>query len=104
MYVIYTILGICGIDWNLMGCIFHISIVAALNLLINSLLFHFCYVHRLPIYYIMINEIITELDYYLHIPINTFNICIIHIILILCLIYGYSYYYMKYVIISRTKK
>ena len=104
MYVIYTILGICGIDWNLMGCIFHISIFAALNLLINSLLFHFCYVHRLPIYYIMINEIITELDYYLHIPINTFNICIIHIILILCLIYGYSYYYMKYVIISRIKK
>lgn len=22
MYVIYTILEICGIDWNLMGCIF----------------------------------------------------------------------------------
>lgn len=104
VYIIYTILGILGIDMNLIGCIFHMSLFGLLHLWIISLLFQFCYVHRLPIYYIGTNELITSIDYYFNIPINIFNICILHILLIAVLLYGYSYYYASIRIPTKVKK
>lgn len=95
-YIIYTILGLCGIDTNIMGCFFHMSLISWTYLLFTSIIFKFCYVHRLPLYYIGINELITCLDYYIGIPVKDFNLIVIHALLIIFLIYGYSYYYIKF--------
>ena len=41
IYVIYTLLGFCGIDAIIIGCFFHISLVSWLYLLLTSILFKF---------------------------------------------------------------
>ena len=95
VYGIYTLLGFFGVDWNIVGCLFHVSLIIWIQLLFTSYRFKYCYVHRLPIYYIGLNEIITCLDYYIGIPINEFKLLVVHILLILFLILGYSFYYYK---------
>lgn len=96
VYILCTILGFFGIDSNLVGCFFHISLISWFYLLLTSILFKFCYVHRLPLYYIGANELITCSDYYIGIPLEEFNLAVLHALLIIFLIYGYSYYYIKY--------
>lgn len=61
-----------------------------------SFTFKYCYVHRLPLYYIGVNELLTNLDYYIGIPIETINLFLIHLSLLIIVIFGYSIYYIKY--------
>ena len=71
VYVLYTFLGFLGIDNNIIGCFFHVSLIASwIPLITISFAFEFCYVHRLPLYYILCNELITCIDYYTSIDIS----------------------------------
>lgn len=94
-YAIYTFLGIWGIDMNMFGCFFHVSLSMWIVLLTLSIVFRYCYIHRLPIYYIGLNELITCLDYYLDIELDTFTFICISLLLSISLIFGYTYYYLK---------
>ena len=60
---------------------------------LTSFIFKYCYVHRLPLYYIALNEIITVSDFYLTIPLSDNKLLIVHLLLIALLIFGYSIYY-----------
>lgn len=93
LYIIYTLLQFADIDSIILGYFIDYSILPWLYLYFNSIVYKYCYVHRLPLYYILINEIITISDYYLNIPINDLNLLLVHLILIGILIFGYSYYY-----------
>lgn len=95
IYFIYTILGFVGIDCNLLGCFFHVSLFVLIQLIFTSFRFKYCYVHRLPLYYIGINELITNIDYYFKFQNNELELIIIHLILVFCLIFGYTFYYKK---------
>ena len=64
-------------------------------MILSSIVFRFCYVHRLPLYYILINELTTVIDTYIGIPVSDINLLGIHLILIGLLIFGYTYYYVK---------
>lgn len=94
-YMIYTLFNFCGIDLNIFGSFVHISLLYWIHCLLCSIGFKYCYVHRLPLYYILVNETITNLDYYIHIPIELMNLFMIHAILICLLIFGYTFYYLK---------
>lgn len=72
------------------------SILTWISLYLISITFRYCYVHRLPLYYVALNEIISTLDYYIEFPIDILTLLMIHLILIALLIFGYSYYYIKY--------
>jgi len=61
----------------------------------TSVIFRFCYVHRLPLYYIGINEVVTVSDYYLNIPISDLTLLAVHSIILMLLIFGYTYYYLN---------
>lgn len=100
-YIIYTLLGFMGIDAWIFGYFVHTSLLPWTYFMLNSYVFRYCYVHRLPLYYILINEIITVSDAYINIPVNDFNLLVIHLLLIGILIFGYTKYYLKYV---RTNK
>ena len=65
-------------------------------MILSSIVFRFCYVHRLPLYYILINELTTVIDTYIGIPVSDINLLGIHLILIGLLIFGYTYYYVKH--------
>ena len=95
-YAIYTFLGMFGIDMNMFGCFFHVSFFTWIIILSLSVVFRYCYVHRLPIYYIGINELITCLDYYLDIDLDTFTFTCISLLLSSSLMFGYTYYYIKF--------
>jgi len=92
-YVIYTLLEFIGFDVIWMGYIFHLSIIPWLFLYLTSFVFKYCYVHRLPLYYIGLNELITISDFYLTIPLSDNKLLIVHLLLIALLIFGYSIYY-----------
>ena len=95
-YAIYTFLGLWGIDCNMFGCFFHVSLSTWIILYSLSRVFKYCYVHRLPIYYIGANELITCLDYYLDINLDYYTFIIVSVLLSSALIFGYTFYYIKY--------
>jgi hypothetical protein len=64
-YLLNTTLSYFYIDIPLISYIVGISLLPLLFLYISSFVFRFCIYHRLPLYYIFINWIITVLDYYL---------------------------------------
>jgi len=61
-----------------------------------SLALEFCYVHRLPLYYVAIDEILLVTDQYYGIPLNVYNLFLLHLTVIGILIFSYTYYYVKY--------
>lgn len=94
-YVIYSLLSCFNIDAIFIGYLADISLFPWILMFLLSIRFYFCYVHRLPLYYILGNEVFTDLDYFIHIPISDRWIITIHFILIGILILSYSYYYIK---------
>ena len=96
IYIIYTLLGLLGIDAIQLGHLVHISAVPWIYFYLNSIVFKYCYIHRLPLYYIALNEILVVTDNYYTIPLDDFNLAVIHIIIIGLVLLGYSYYYIKY--------
>ena len=95
-YVLYTLLSFAEIDPLILGQITHISLFPWLFMLLTSLIFRFCYVHRLPLYYIAVNEFLVNLDYYIGIPVENIKLLLIHLVVIGVLIFGYSFYYIKH--------
>lgn len=95
MYMVYTLGQFAGIDMFILGYLINYSILTWVYFYLVSFVFRYCYVHRLPLYYILINEILTTLDYYINIPVNELNLLLLHIVLIGILIFGYSFYYSK---------
>ena len=95
IYVLNTTLSFCGIDSIWTGFFFHISLYPWIVFVMISIIFKFCFVHRLPLYYIAINEILTNIDYYIGIPMSVSNLLIIHLILLVLLMFGYSYYHIN---------
>lgn len=95
-YAIYTLLGCFGIDALVISYFVHVSVFTGVYMYATSIIFRFCYVHRLPLYYIGINELVTVIDYYLNIPIDDLTLLAFHLLVIISLIFGYSYYYVKY--------
>lgn len=93
LYIIYTLLGFFDIDAIVLGYFTSISIIPWIFMYLVSIIFRYCYVHRLPLYYILANEILTIIDYYIGIPISDRELLTVHLLLIGFLIFGYSYYY-----------
>ena len=96
VYAIGTGLQFIGIDEPIIGCFVHISLIPWLILYMISKIFRFCYVHRLPLYYIGANELITSIDYYIGIPMTLSNLIVIHLLILILLILGYSRYYIRH--------
>ena len=95
-YGIYNIFGIFGIDLIVTGYFVHISILPWIFMYLLSIIFRYCYVHRLPLYYILSSEILTTLDYLLNYSIEESIIIMSNLVLILIAIFGYTFYYIKY--------
>ena len=90
-----TLLSFVGIDAVMLGRLTHISVIPWLFMYMTSHIFRYCYVHRLPLYYIAANELLVDTDYYIGIPVDDIKLLLIHLTIIILLIFGYSYYYIK---------
>lgn len=94
--MIYTLLCFTEIDPLILGQLTKMSLFSWSFMFLTSIIFRYCYVHRLPLYYIAVNEFLVNLDYYVGIPVNDTKLLLIHLTVIIGLIYGYSYYYVKH--------
>lgn len=78
-YILFTIGCYFGIELNVIGYIASCSILTWLFLYISSFVFKFCIYHRLPLYYILLNDIINTIDVYTHLPISTHSFFLLYV-------------------------
>ena len=94
-YALYNLLAIVGIDLIAFGYFVHVSLFPWILMYLLSIAFKYCYVHRLPLYYILGNELLTTLDYLLNYSIEESLILMGNGVLLAILIFGYTSYYCK---------
>lgn len=96
LLIIYTLLQFINIDAIIIGYIINYILVGYVY--ICSIIFKFCYVHRLPIYYYVFNELTSVTDtYIIQIPVSERGLLGFHLIAIGAFILLYTKYYLKYV-------
>jgi hypothetical protein len=88
MYFIDTLLDAYKIEIDILSHIFGISLLPWCFLILSSVIFKFCVYHRLPLYYIIINHILSIIDYYIGIPIDLKPWIVCHCTLFFLLIIG----------------
>lgn len=69
-YLLNSVLSYFGIDIILFSFIAGLSILPTIFILVSSFVFKFCIYYRLPIYYVIVSDIINYYDLYIGIPIS----------------------------------
>lgn len=82
IYILNTILSYFYIEVKVLNYIGHISLLSLIFLYLSSYVFKFCNYHRMPLYYIVINNTINIIDTYIGIPVTDFEFLMIHSIII----------------------
>lgn len=93
--IVNTILDFLCIDSFLMSLIGGVSIVPLLFLYITSYVFQFCIYHRMFLHYVLVNNILTYIDYYIGIPMSNGALFMLHMLLIGLLLFFVLYFYKK---------
>lgn len=95
VYIIYTILAMIGIRCWPISIIAGSSLISATILLLNSLVFRFCFYHRIFIYYVYIINVLNIIDWYFLIAISSKWLIAVSLILFLICAFVALYLYMK---------
>lgn len=82
LYFIDTILDALEVEIDALSHLFGLSFLPWCFLLLSSFVFKFCLYHRLLLYYIAINHIISLIDYYIGIPIGLQGWIVGHILML----------------------
>ena len=69
LYMVNTLLSLAGIDLIIFSMLGGLSLLPIIYFISVSFTFKYCLYHRLPIYYIILNDSINWLDYHIGIPI-----------------------------------
>ena len=87
IYFLNTVLSMCNINAIILSYIAGISILPWIFLLLSSFVFKFCNYHRIPLYYILINDIVNITDEYFQLPISNLIFIAIHsVIFFVCFV------------------
>lgn len=81
MYFLNTILSYYGIDYDVISYLAGIGFIPLLFLYITSYCFRFCSYHRMPLHYILINNVLCIIDYNFEIPLDDLSYLCLHIII-----------------------
>lgn len=79
--IIYSILGYYSIENYIISGIAGVSLFYLFTLYILSYVFRFCYLYRIPLYYITLTNIIASYDEYYNIPITDLQMLRVYLIL-----------------------
>jgi hypothetical protein len=80
-YILNSILSYFNIDILLLSVMSGLSILTWLFLFISSFVFRFCVYHRLPLYYVLIADIINYYDNIIGIPISNKSLFTLNLII-----------------------
>lgn len=84
-----------GIESNTLSFIAGVSVLPLLFLYLVSYVFQFCIYHRMFLHYVVVNNILTYLDYYIGLPISNGALFMLHILLIGLFLFLILYFYRK---------
>ena len=80
-YLLNTFLSFFGIETDLLSHMVGLSFLPLLFLYISSYAFRFCEYHRMFLHYVVANNLITFIDYYIGIPVSDLQLLMIHVII-----------------------
>ena len=80
-YLLNSILSYFNIDATILSYIGGMSLLPTVFILVSSFVFKFCIYHRIPIYYIILSDIINYYDLYIGIPLDNRNLFIMNMII-----------------------
>lgn len=87
MYFLNTILSYFGIDYCAISYLAGVGMIPLLFLYITSYCFRFCSYHRMPLHYILINNVLCWTDYNYEIPVSDLEyLCLHAIIAFVCIV------------------
>lgn len=95
IYIVYIAFAFFNIDLILLGYLAHMSVLPWIFLFLASYVFKFCTVHRLPLYYILVNDTITTIDAYTEIPLGWFNLLMLHTVIVGIFLFLIMYFHQK---------
>jgi len=93
--ILNTMFGFLGIDCSIISMLGGISFLPLVFLYLASFVFRFCVYHRMFLHYILVNNTLELVDYYIGIPIDTFNLFVLHVILIGLFLFLVLYFYRR---------
>lgn len=76
-----VILSYLNIDVELLSAIGGMSLLPWLFFYISSFVFRFCIYHRLFLYYILVNELLSWYDYKIGIPLSNKGYLVLHLVI-----------------------
>lgn len=94
-YVLNTILALAGIDFPILSIISGMSILTWLFMYLAAIVFRFCKYHRMFLWFILSEDIINTIDYYIDLPISDFNMFAINFAIIGIFLFIILYLYVK---------
>jgi len=81
IYLLNVVLSYFNIETDFLSHIGGASVLLVVYLYISSFSHNFCRYHRIPLHYVVVNNILTMLDYYIGIPIDDRELLELHLIL-----------------------
>lgn len=70
LYFVDTMLDAFKVEIDILSHLFGMSFLPWCFFFLSSIVFKFCLFHRLPLYYIALNHILSMVDYYIGIPMD----------------------------------
>lgn len=80
-YLLNSILSYFNINAEICSYLGGMSFFPLIFILVSSFVFKFCIYHRLPIYYIIVSDILNYYDLYVGIPLDNRNLFIMNMII-----------------------
>lgn len=94
-YLLNTILTYYNIDLIFISFLASVSILPLMFMYLCSIVFKYCFYHRMFLHYILICNIITYLDYRFILPLNDFEMLMLYIIITGISLFLILYNYVK---------
>ena len=95
-YLLNTVFASFGIYAEFLSHISGMSLLPWLFIMIATYVFRFCIYHRMFMYYILVSSLVNLVDYYIGIPLSTFNILALHYCIAGLFMFLILYFYVKY--------
>ena len=81
-YALNVLFAYMGIELPALSHISGMSLLTWLFIWIATYVFRFCIYHRMFLYYILVNDLLNILDYYIGIPLSTTRLLMLHLVII----------------------
>lgn len=95
-YLLNTILSYFYIELPILSLIGGMSLFPLLFVYVSSFVFHFCSYHRMFIYYIVVSDIISYVDYHINgLPMSNRSYLLLHLIIVGLLLFIILYLKFK---------